>query len=290
MMCKKPFVKCGPNVTRTGVLLSRDMRDAATPFPCGQCLHCRINKSREWQHRLLLENMVADKSCFVTITYNNENVPKDMSLKPDDVQKFMKRLRYYLDGIEIRYFIVGEYGDKTERPHYHAAFFGVGIEDVDSISKAWYKGFIQVGDLNKDSARYIVGYVVKNMKKKGDKRLKGRHPEFMRCSKQKGGIGIGAINIMAEKLKGKNVGKIIREVYHGKKGYPLGRYLIRKLAERMGIDDNTLAWDFWEHQEELFNEHMGNDMLYMDSILNESYGKRRVQERKQKIFNRRSSL
>ena len=150
MMCKKPFLKTPYGVRPIDTILSEQARLGSTPFPCGQCLHCRINRSRMWQHRILLEDSVSDRSCFVTLTYNEENLPKDRSLNIEDYQKFLKLLRYFTKR-KIRYVLVGEYGKKDERPHYHAILFGVGEDESEVIEKSWKKGFILVGDCNKYS-------------------------------------------------------------------------------------------------------------------------------------------
>ena len=86
---------------------------------------CRIALSREWATRVLHESDYWDHSCFTTLTYNNEHLPKDGSLHKDELQKFFKRLRKYLGDRKMKYFACGEYGDEGHRPHYHAILFGI---------------------------------------------------------------------------------------------------------------------------------------------------------------------
>ena len=93
------------------------------PFGCGQCIPCRINRKRLWTHRLMLESFSHSDATFVTLTYDPEKYSGE-SLRPEDVTKFLKRLRRKLEPKKLRYYLVGEYGDKTGRPHYHIALFG----------------------------------------------------------------------------------------------------------------------------------------------------------------------
>lgn len=91
-------------------------------FGCGQCLPCRVNRRRIWTHRIMLEAAQYHDNSFVTLTYDEEKLPVDLSVTPRTLQLFMKRLRKVYPN-RIRYFGVGEYGDQTMRPHYHLALF-----------------------------------------------------------------------------------------------------------------------------------------------------------------------
>ena len=146
-------------------------------LPCGQCLACRINRSKDWAARCVLESRMHDQNSFITLTYNPENLPKDLSLHKDDFQKFMKRLRKFLDkrGIKISYYMCGEYGELYQRPHYHVCIFGWYPDDYKlwrirdgvklyispTLQKLWPFGFITVGDVTYESAAYVARYVVK---------------------------------------------------------------------------------------------------------------------------------
>ncbi len=204
-------------------------------FGCGQCLPCRISKRREWTHRMMLESMLHEESTFVTLTYNDENLPHGGQLDPVHVQNWLKYLRKALYPQKVRFYLVGEYGDETMRPHYHVALFGVGKESEEAIKETWSHGFVQVGTLTCHSAQYIAGYVTKKMNKPGDCRLGIRYPEFARMSLRPG-IGAHAMEDVARSLKTPG-GKILLEengdvpgvLSHGKKKLPLGRYLKRRL-------------------------------------------------------------
>lgn len=291
-------------MSRKETILSSEARMCATAFPCGQCLHCRINKAREWTHRLLLEQMVHPSSCFVTLTYDDEHLPDDNSVSKVELQKFLKRLRRKTyagyDFTKIRYFGVGEYGEKTQRPHYHVALFGIDDTDEPAICESWSdgqgnaKGFAHVGEVNSDSARYITGYVVKKLNKRNPK-LGDREPEFMLCSKQKGGIGIGAVDQIAEKLRSNKYfnpekQRIIREVAYGRKSMPLGRYLTEKLRLALNQSDYKKYCEQYDHQEEVFEKHMQEEKKYYLSLVEEKEVKRRQQEVKQKLFRSKRSI
>lgn len=138
MFCRKPFVK-----DPTGrVFRSIDPEDwiKGVPFPCGQCLPCRINKRRQWTTRLVLESFCHEESSFFTFTYNDENLPFTETGLPTldsrQFQLFMKRLRKALP-FSIRFYAAGEYGTKSRRPHYHAVFFGLPASYYPMVSRCW---------------------------------------------------------------------------------------------------------------------------------------------------------
>lgn len=140
--------------------------------PCGKCTRCRLEKSRQWAVRCVHESMTHDKNCFITLTYNKDNLPKNKSLVKRDFQLFMKKLRRKY-GNGIRYFHCGEYGERGKRPHYHACLFGFDFPDrrewkdnldvSDSLERLWGKGFCTVGDLTFESAAYVARYVLKKV-------------------------------------------------------------------------------------------------------------------------------
>ena len=135
--------------------------------PCGKCIACRINKTREWKSRLIMESCSWKDDCFLTLTYDNEHLPPDAGLHKEHLQKFFKRLRRRLDeqGREIRYFAVGEYGDKFDRPHYHAIVFGLNpfSDDSQLVVDCWPFGNVDFGSVTPQSIGYVCGYVQKKL-------------------------------------------------------------------------------------------------------------------------------
>ena len=111
-------------------------------IPCGKCIGCRLEYSRQWANRCMLELQYHKSSYFVTLTYDDEHVPigyyadpstgeakESMTLRKRDFQLFMKRLRKQT-GQDLRFFMAGEYGSQTFRPHYHAIIFGLELDDL----------------------------------------------------------------------------------------------------------------------------------------------------------------
>ena len=103
-------------------------------LPCGQCIGCRLERSRQWAMRCLHEASLHDFNAFITLTYSDSNLPPGGSLHYTDFQLFMKRLRKRA-GMPVRFYCGGEYGESgTVRPHFHACLFGYDFPD-----KVFYK-------------------------------------------------------------------------------------------------------------------------------------------------------
>lgn len=144
--------------------------------PCGQCVGCRLERSRQWAIRCVHEASLHDKNCFITLTYNNENLPKDESLHVRHFQLFMKRLRKEY-GKGIRFYHCGEYGENFGRPHYHALLFGFDFSDKilfkqgrdypiytsKALSELWTYGYASIGSVTFESAAYVARYVMKKI-------------------------------------------------------------------------------------------------------------------------------
>lgn len=216
------------------------------PFGCGQCLPCRINRRRIWSWRMYLESLSHNSSSFITLTYAPEFEPPGSSLDPKHVQLWLKRLRFSLERPGVRFFLCGEYGDVTERPHYHACLFGVGFDDWSTVATSWGKGFVHTAEFNETTAQYVCGYVTKKMTSKDDSRLNGRHPEFARMSNRP---GIGALSMATVSDHLHSVfgldqvaaeGDVPRALKLGRRSIPLGRYLRSVLRKEMGFTDDMV--------------------------------------------------
>lgn len=162
-------------------------QDKMLSVRCGRCEGCLRTLVNDWSFRL--ENEAKDHYHvhFITLTYSPKFVPLTKTnlptLKKEDVQKFWKRLRKRTRG-KIKYFIVGEYGTRSFRPHYHAIVYG--CENPDFYGKAWTQGFVHVGDYFSGSA---IRYTLKYMYKKGQIPMfdsDDRLPEFRMMSKKLG--------------------------------------------------------------------------------------------------------
>lgn len=223
-------------------------------YPCGQCMPCRINKRRLWTHRLILEGHKHAEKCVVTLTYSEAFGPLSNSLRPRQVQRWLKRLRERAQQ-QLRFFLCGEYGDENGRPHYHLVLYGLGLplEHVNDyrckcstcslVRDTWGLGFVYVDHLTWESAAYVCGYVTKKMTSSQDPRLGNRHPEFVRMSLRPG-IGASAMQDVANSLNDapgaravSALGDVPLILQHGPKKFPLGRYLRRRLRHEMGAED-----------------------------------------------------
>lgn len=147
------------------------------PFqlPCGKCAECLLERARGWAVRCTHEAKMHAQSAFITLTYAPEHEPPGGSLHYPDFQLFMKRLRKHCDK-EIGFFMCGEYGELTARPHYHACIFGHDFEDKKKVREnahgdqiwnseiltdLWGKGHTELGSVTPQSAGYVARYVLK---------------------------------------------------------------------------------------------------------------------------------
>lgn len=149
--------------------------DSELSLPCGQCLGCRLERSRQWAMRCVGEASCHKRNCFITLTYDAPHLPQDGGLSLEDWQLFMKRLRKYAGNCRLRFFMCGEYGERLGRPHFHACLFnwdfadkvfwscrdGVRLYRSSRLEKLWGKGFATVGDVTFESAAYVARYCVK---------------------------------------------------------------------------------------------------------------------------------
>lgn len=146
--------------------------------PCGNCQGCRVRRTGDWVIRNLWE-LVANNGVafFATLTFADEHLPDDYSVDARHLQLFMKRLRARFPGLVIRFFAVGEYGereDKTMRPHYHVLIYGVVPDDLEqievsqrglpqwsseTISSLWGQGRVVLGTVDPSSISYVAGYI-----------------------------------------------------------------------------------------------------------------------------------
>lgn len=213
MTCYHPIQawrKRGAFDPRTGKWpLTFKHQDGVLPvlIPCGHCIGCRLEYSRQWAIRCVHESLMYEHNVFVTLTFDDKHLPPDLSVR--DVQLFMKRLRKEKNGSRVRFFAAGEYGEKLGRPHYHIILFNCDFEDKvyyktvrgnrlyvsPTLDKLWGNGFAVIGDVTFESCAYVARYVTKKIN--GDKAdehyyLPGtdliRTPEFATMSR-KPGIG-----------------------------------------------------------------------------------------------------
>lgn len=206
-------------------------------IPCGKCEGCRLDQAREMSIRCALESLEWKENHFITLTYDDKHIPKtrdhirartneitgevheidneeENTLWYPDFQKFMKDLREYwrthYNHTDIRFYMCGEYGPKTNRAHIHAIIYNLPIEPEDLIpytrnkygqmrytcpviENIWKKGFVTVADVSWETCCYVAQYCTK---KKGGTlygeikedfyKRQGKMPEFTQCSRRPG--------------------------------------------------------------------------------------------------------
>lgn len=197
-------------------------------IPCGICPTCRMDQSKEWAMRCMMEASKYKHNWFITLTYDDGHKPRDEQkttsqgityeddgtwngyLEKKDVSKFMKKLREHWERkynhIGIRFFAVGEYGGKTQRPHYHAILFNLPIPAEELklikvtpngnclythplIEEIWENGLISLGEVTLESAAYVARYSLKKRTGKHSEDYyaeRGQTPEFSLMSRRPG--------------------------------------------------------------------------------------------------------
>lgn len=207
MVCFSPFFTVSDNSRLVG-------------FPCGKCPVCLQKRANEWSLRISLESRMYEDIAFVTLTYSNETLYSD-KLIPSHLSSFMKRLRTYVmrSGFlgKLRFYGVGEYGDRRGRPHFHVVIFGLPQRFWSSIRDAWNGSIV---DIQKPRtvdavASYVAGYVVKKL-----------YTTSNVITRQSQGLGKTFID------KVQHYTQTI--VLNGKTRY-IGRYLRNRLAKRLGV-------------------------------------------------------
>lgn len=201
---------------------------------CGSCSECQNTYSNEWALRVSLEAK-NKPSCFITLTYNKENLPSN-GVEKEALQKFIKRLRkqLYKNDIDIKYFACGEYGKRNARPHYHINIIGWIPEDLrffgkskssqslyrsTIVEKLWKFGFVWVEPCDFKTAKYTAKY----MQKYAITNDKLNKP-FLLMSK-----GLGK-DFATEKIIEN------KKIYYDGQVYPIPRYFMTKLEDFNGFE------------------------------------------------------
>lgn len=234
-------------------------------LPCGQCRGCRAAKSREWSMRCMHEASLHKENSFLTLTVDDEHLGNG-SLDRTVFASFMKRLRERLPSqmnsavvnskgeevpFKLRYFQVGEYGSRTNRPHYHALLFGYNPPDRVQVSMRaeypvftsellrdlWRAGSHELGSVTPQSAGYVAKYIRKRLTGRWAKVVYGeREPPFALMSRNPG-IGAGWID--------KFEGEVYRDdsvIVVGKENKP-PRYYDRRIEKRCPGKLEEVKWN-----------------------------------------------
>lgn len=220
MACFYPLVAWRGEVGESGrrkiVFSPAEASPALVPFPfnlpCGACIGCKLERSRQWTVRCVAESRLYEKNIVVTLTYDDDHLPKDGNLDVSEFQRFMKRVRRRLsrEGRDllkdpVRYFHCGEYGSKLCRPHFHAVIFNFDYGDKilwktegktrlyrsEQLLRDWGNGYALIGDVTTESVAYVARYVTKKVfGAQAATHYRGLKPEYVTMSRRPG-IGSG---------------------------------------------------------------------------------------------------
>lgn len=215
-----------------------------------------------------------EDSIFITLTYDDDHLPPNSSLVKTDLVKFFKRLRRRLDvdGRKIKYYACGEYGEETQRPHYHSIIFGMSLEPQDKnlIMQCWPFCDWENKSIRKnsfglaeaESIAYVAGYIDKKFT--GDLAdaeyiLKNRESVFRLLS-----LGIGKLfcDDNAQQLK---QNKYVSQ--YGIK-HALPRYYMKRLG--LESDQEQALQKDCETVELVTGVYISSDDLYKTSLTKEN--------------------
>lgn len=203
---------------RRSLVFKKDRSLQGSPeykVPCQMCTGCRMERARQWAMRCMHEKRLHSESAFLTLTYRPENLPclanGRATLVKRDLQLFLKRLRYERQS-GLRFFACGEYGETTQRPHYHVLMLNTSFPDMKywkqspggknlyvsaELDGVWTHGDCSIGEVEFESCCYVAGYIMKKQiakteenKARIEAHYAGREVEFCTMS-LKPGIGAG---------------------------------------------------------------------------------------------------
>lgn len=200
----KQLERTNSNGNRPIVSWTNNLPGKSIDLPCGRCVGCRLERSRQWAIRCVNEMSLWRINSYVTFTYHPDEViyggAEHGILYPRHLTLFWKRLRKF--GAKFRYFACGEYGDESNRPHYHAIIFGYDFKDKkyhsskngnhyyysDTLNRLWGHGDCIIGNATFESAAYVARYVMKKRlgATKESYGKEGITPEFVVMSRRPG--------------------------------------------------------------------------------------------------------
>lgn len=140
--------------------------------PCGKCVECLAQDAKDWTLRMMLEYEVSDTAWFITLTFDEEHCP--ISVTKDDTRRFMNSMRQKYKRMcadvgcsvqPLKYFVVGEYGRESGRPHYHIMLFNFPCRDWRALQQfceeIWHRGFVKVEPCTFETSGYVAKYLTK---------------------------------------------------------------------------------------------------------------------------------
>jgi hypothetical protein len=212
--------------------------------------HDPKRRSSHWSFRINEESKKAKTSCFLTLTYEDQPLsPNGLpTLVKKDYQKFIKRLRKLVPSLKgknrLKYFACGEYGTKTQRPHYHAIAFNIPqdiINDATIIRDTWKHGHVLVTNSNLKTINYVVGYITKGGHTKQLDKVNGvyddRIPEFQLMSK-----GLGESYLTPQMVQYYKDRKLFCIVHENGHILSMPRYYKNKIFNKEELKELFIEW------------------------------------------------
>lgn len=236
--------------------------DRELSLPCGKCIGCRIKYSQDWAIRCVHESQLYEQNSFLTLTYDDDYLPKDGSLNKKHFVDFMKRLRKSIQPKKIRYFMCGEYGEQLDRPHFHAIIFNHDFSDdrvefkyrkssilytSEALNKLWPYGFSSIGSVTYATAAYVAKYAIKKITGElAEYHYQGKTPEYAQMSRMPG-IGTEYFNRYRDEIFQHD------SIVLNSREYPIPRFYTNKFEEeeiktlksnrvkKINTSENTIA-------------------------------------------------
>lgn len=266
--------------------------------PCGYCSECLNQKAKSTTFRIMKEVQEHKFNWFVTLTYDDEHLPSNYSLVQDEISKFNKKLKVYLNRAgkksDFRFYGVGEYGSQTARPHYHVIYFGLELDDLEFYSKneygqllynskflndVWSKGHVVIGEVDVASAAYVARYTEKKQLQTKEQKKKfeelGLVPEYSRQSMNPG-IGANYLKNIVVSIQNRCYNETIKD-----SSFSFPKYYMDKVKKLMEYDPMLLAYE--EYTKMISNNRYSEIMLAYGS----NYAEILRNEEKEKLKNKR---
>lgn len=266
-MCFNPLRLAKDGELYYGVLYPKGLN-----AQCGKCAQCKIQRRQQWIFRMSEEQKQSQSCHFVTLTYNNEHVPRTKNgfntLNRKSLKSFWKKLRRKNQALgnknKIKYYIAGEYGGLKGRPHYHAIIYN-SLEET--YTQAWTNkngqqlGTVDIGTVTEKSIAYTTSYIDKYGKIPQHSR-DDREPEF---SNKSNGLGLTYINEITKIYHQRSRDMTIRI---GKVKVPIPRYYKSKIwsekeVKILGEINSTKRQKNEEYKERVFNTNPERNEDYL---------------------------
>lgn len=221
-------------------------------IPCGKCVNCQSRLRNNWSFRLMHQMEKSKNNFFVTLTYDDSAVPLSscgyLSLRKVHLDTFLRKFRDDCQSIyekqftdmpykerhkqrcPMKFFAIGDYGEKSFRPHYHFIVFDCPLSFqalYEYIHLHWYFGSVnQVVRCVSEHCNYITKYIVKVAYNEDELAQYGCEPTFRSMSR---GLGLTLVDSIHEY----EMFDLKRSSWHkGKASYSLPSYVKRKLYEK----------------------------------------------------------